>query len=178
MSKQPNGWTDDEIAALQEHYGKVPSAKMMELIPTRSWKAIKAYGCKLGKTTPRPSTWTPEQTAILIEHYPLLGAEAVAKMIGRPASSVWHRAADLKVKVRNKKPVEVKAKKPKPMKAIKFKASGFSVRIEPSKLRGEPIITASTKVTIAPPFVDKRWIADSVQRVVDSSQCREWAANA
>jgi hypothetical protein len=42
-------------------------------------------------------------------------------------------------------------------------------------MAGEPIITAQTKITIAPPFVDKRWLPDEVTRVVDPAQCRAWA---
>lgn len=40
---------------------------------------------------------------------------------------------------------------------------------------GEPIITSETRVTVAPPFVDRRWTVDNVPRVVDSEQCSDWA---
>lgn len=43
------------------------------------------------------------------------------------------------------------------------------------QLVGEPIITSATIVTIAAPFVDRRFAPDGpVSRVVDSADCREW----
>jgi hypothetical protein len=40
---------------------------------------------------------------------------------------------------------------------------------------GEGRITRETIVTIAAPFQDRRWVPDVVPRVVDSSECRDWA---
>jgi hypothetical protein len=56
---------------------------------------------------------------------------------------------------------ERKAPKLKPLRVAEF--------------TGDPIITSETRVTVAPPFVDRRWTVDNVPRVVDSEQCSDWA---
>ena len=49
------------------------------------------------------------------------------------------------------------------------------VPLMPAKTQYMAVITGSTKVTRAAPFVDQRWAPDLVRRVVDPEQCSAWA---
>lgn len=60
-------------------------------------------------------------------------------------------------------------------KAMPVAARRTKQRTAPVRLVGEERITSETKVTVAPPFEDKRFRVDSAPRVVDSAECREWA---
>jgi hypothetical protein len=42
----------------------------------------------------------------------------------------------------------------------------------------QPRVTSETKVTIAPAFVDRRWLPDVVRPVVNPAECRPWAVAA
>jgi hypothetical protein len=44
------------------------------------------------------------------------------------------------------------------------------------RVRAVPVRHIEPKITIAPPFVDRRWVPDVVTPVVDSRECRAWAA--
>ena len=182
MSKQPNGWTDEQILLVKEHYGKASRQQMCEMIPARTWKAIKAMGCKFGLSTPRASSLTDAEKSLILEQYPTLGAAAIAKSIGRTEASVYHHAAALGIRIIRKPAVKDVQKKAEPKRKSgpkpKPRMGQTTITIREAPLRGEPIITADTKITIAPPFVDRRFVPDVVRSVVDSSQCREWAANA
>jgi hypothetical protein len=177
MAKQPNGWTPEEEALLVDNYGKATKEQLLALLPNRTMRAIRGRACLLGNLTQKLTPWTAEQTALMHKHYAELGADAMAKMLGRTPASVWHRAQDLKLVIR-KRPAVPKGRaktgpKPKPAKNITFARPVEKPLPVPFKDK-EGVITADTKVTIAPPFVDRRWVVEVAPRVVDASQCRAW----
>ena len=68
-------------------------------------------------------------------------------------------------------PAEAKAQKPPRVEPM-MRKERYGQRASP----GEARITSDTKVTIAPPFIDRRFACvGSVPSVIDSSQCRPWA---
>ena len=182
---KPNAWTAAECEAVRTHYLNGGATEVLKWV-NRSRHAINCQAAKLGvKTNLRAADhwgWSQDQDAALIRHYSAKGAEYVSGLTGRSVLAVRHRAA--KLGVRADKSIAAKARyavqpnKPNPAKRGP-KPKGITLRdrnkprFEP--MTGEPKITADTKITIAAPFVDRRWIPDHVAHVVDSEDCRDWA---
>lgn len=165
-------WTEAELDTLRRVYptGGIQAA-LRELNRPRKSIFNKVSELKL----PNLERWTPEQDDILREHYDELGAAAVGKMLGRSTRAIRQRA--MKIGVRADLSAACKRRKPSSRAQVLATAPAFAVpRFKPAPLQGEPRITSKTKVTIAPPFVDRRFVPTGpIPRVVDSSSCREWA---
>lgn len=176
--KRKDGWTEAEDALMREHYRSCSTARMREMLPARSRKAINLRACTLGLT--QPDDWTQEQDAAVREHYTAMGAAAVGQMIGRSVLAVRSRAVKLGVKADKHRPMPQRAKKTRPEKAtkvvIRARKPWPGVAIKPAApMRGEPIITSETRVTLCPHGRDRRYTAEHAPRVVDSADCRDWA---
>jgi hypothetical protein len=89
------------------------------------------------------------------------------------------RAARLAAKlVTAEKPRTVKPKKgPKPAQAIVVRQARQPLNHAPVVVH-QPRVTGETKITIAPAFVDRRWLPDVVRPVVNPAECRPWAVAA
>jgi hypothetical protein len=182
---KPNAWTEAENAVMLKFYVTGGASAVMKLVQ-RSRKAINCQAGKLGiKTTPRMAEWewSKDQDRAIIHHYQAKGGAYVVELTGRSIFAVRRRAAYLGIRADKSLAAKVRyakqKQKPNPPKLIAPKA-GKKFTVMPPKARfsplvGEPRITSQTKITIAPPFVDKRWIPDHVPSVVDSSKCRSWA---
>jgi hypothetical protein len=131
--------------------------------------------------------WTKEQDKIILTHYRQKGAPLVAELTGRSIGGVRQRASRLGVEYNKKQPDPRKRRKLNRLEGytkaseIKIKGKGPAMTVMGTKIRaaqfvGEPKITAETRVTIARPFVDTRFVpVGPVPRVVDPAQCRAWA---
>lgn len=175
---KPNAWTDAENALMRQHYQTGGTEALLPMLPRRSRKAINERALVLGLT--RSTAWTPEQDRLLLMRYAAVGAAAVGELVGRTELAVRYRAAVLGVKGDKRRAKPRKAKKPAwsttPVPRIAQRKAAPTVQIKPAWLAGEPIITSETRVTIAAPFVDRRFATSGpVARVVDSAQCRDWA---
>jgi hypothetical protein len=131
--------------------------------------------------------YTAADDAYLAANYAKHGAQAVADALGRTKMGVMRRACVLRIsadphrKNPNKGPRKPRLQGYKPSQEIKIKGKGPAMTVMGTKIRaaqfvGEPKITAETRVTIARPFVDTRFVpVGPVPRVVDPAQCRGWA---
>lgn len=181
---KPNAWTKSEDALMREHFPATGANVLVDLLPRRTRKAILDHAGRIGLTSPKG--WTPEQDAVLLEHYTEHGSDYCVALTGRTALAVRQRARRLGLQGDHSRCGRLgaearKAKYPqKPKrepKSIRFRRLERGlVRPAAPKLAGEPIITPATVYTIAPPFVDRRWLPDTVARVVDSGAARPWAA--
>ena len=122
--------------------------------------------------------WTPEEDEILRQHLPRIGSAGVAAMlVNRKPGGVRARASRLEVRSHRK---ETKPKSGKPdnfgrCNAVKLRKSAKKAKPGPG-LSGDAVITSETRVTICPPFVDRRFEHHGkLPRVVDSAECRDWA---
>ena len=122
------------------------------------------------------------QDAVLRQLYPQGGSAPVAKAIGRNAKSVSERAKRLGVRceVRNigamrrwelrrdvnaPSPTAVRLRKPAPV---------WPRVINQPQACAEPIRTAATRLTVAPPPAERFAVVDA-PRVVNAAECRPWA---
>ena len=121
----------------------------------------------------KPNAWTPEHDAVLREHYLSGGSARVAELLGRTANSVQCRAAKIGVKGDPLRSVKIITQR-KRSTEWREKQSGW--KPPQDKPYVEPIITSETKVTLCPHGVDMRYRVTSAPRVVDSRECRPWAA--
>ena len=172
---KPEIWSDEDNAVLRRVYLKGgPGAVIPLLSKPRTIKAVCERALRMGLT--RPTEWGESEKAIVLKHYTLKGSSYCAALLpGRTPLSVRSMARVLGVQFIRKGVKYSKPKaKQKPEKVVKLLKSAPAQKPR-NGLVGEPIITSDTKVTIAPPFVDRRWLADRVERVVDSLGCREWA---
>ena len=121
--------------------------------------------------------WTPEMDQLILQHYTSKGGLAVAAMTGRTAKAVRRRAA--KLGVSSDKSATARRRIEDRLRVTVGNSPSITVirkRQHQPKMIGEAEVTSDTKVTIAAPFVDRRWaVAGKVPSVVDSSQCRAWA---
>lgn len=168
---KPNGWTDAEDALMRQHYRERGAVFLVTLLPGRTMNAIHQHASAMGLSS--RSDWTPEQDELIRQHLPSAGAAAVSAMVGRTPGAVRARASRLKV--RAERPIQRKERSPRvPAPTVLRKA--VKQKAEHQPLQGEARITSATRVTIAPPFVDCRFVPTGpVQRVVDSAGCRDWA---
>jgi hypothetical protein len=182
VGKKPNAWTQYELNVLADHYltgGAVEVSKRIN----RSKKAIQTQAGLMGLAMIRADWWTAEEDDFLKANYFQKGGIYVSQQLGRSPTAVRKRAVVLGVPADKHRTAvgryaEQKVKPNPSKKGIGPKMTVVRERDKKAsapKLEGEPIVTADTKVTIAPPFVDRRWLPDSVVRVVDPDNCREWA---
>lgn len=167
-----NFWTQAELDTLRAVYPTGGIQAAMSVL-NRARKAIFNKVSEL--QLPNLERWTPEQDDILRENYDELGAAAVGKMLGRTARAIRQRAMKLGVKADLSE--ACKRREPARRGQTLATAPAFTApRFKPAPLEGKARITSKTKVTIAPPFVDRRFTPTGpIPSVVDSSQCREWA---
>lgn len=174
--KKPPAWSDAEMAAVREHYSAGGSKAVLPFVPGRSIRAIQNQAHLMKLSAPQETWWSAQEDALLREHYATKGGAAVGQMIGRTEMAVRRRAQTLKVRGSKfhmrKPPKEPKKRAPAP--TVLRKAA--KVKQETPRLSGEAIITSTTRVTIAPAFVDRRFAPSGPPpRVVDSDACRDWA---
>ena len=185
QGKKPSEWTDKENAVIREHYASGGANAVMVFVQ-RSRKAVNCQAAKLGITTSQRQfewEWTKAQDQVVIENYTLRGGAYVAGVVKRSVYAVRRRAAVLGVKADKSLAARVRyeklEKKPNPPKkprhGPKMTVMQNYTKIKYAPMAGAPIITADTKVTIAPPFVDRRWLVEVAPNVVDSAQCGAWA---
>ena len=126
--------------------------------------------------------WTQEKNELLEQHYFARGGEWIAEQLGCSVVSVRSQARRLGVKAdphrKNPRKATKRARELRAIRAVTGRKSPYapSVVIPTKGFVGEPIITEKTRVTVAPPFVDRRWVVEKAERVVDSGECREWAS--
>ncbi len=94
-------WTDSDKATLLKLYGKISKEKIGAQLGKPSWEVrsmAKQLGLKMTELW-----WTPEQEEQVRELYPTLGADCLAKIMGRTAAAISMRAHLLKGGKHNKK---------------------------------------------------------------------------
>jgi hypothetical protein len=180
---KPNAWTAAEDAVMHQHYPVGGWAAVEPLLPGRSRKGVylRAATLNLHSHLGR-GKWTPAEDAVLVAHYTDKGAAHIAEQIGRTVLSVRYRASFLGIQADRARAGRARVAAVKREKVIK---GAKNLTYFPPKakrkptaiaLQGEARITSATKITIAPPFVDRRFLPDGpVPSVVDSGQCRDWA---
>ena len=184
MSKTPQPWSESDRTAVRTYYPLGGSLEVQRhLSVPRSIGSIQDQARLMGLSAPE-RYWTPAQDAIIIAHYTADGAEVVAEKTGRSVYSVRRRASLLKVPADRKRAGVIRwakqERKPNPPKPRKVPKPLWVMRERDKRpkvvqLQGEARITSETRVTIAPPFVDRRFTPEGpVRRVVDSAQCRAW----
>ena len=179
---KPNEWTDAEDAVMHSRYPELGPTRIGPLLPGRTLKAIKLRAGQLNVRCKRYREWSPESDEAIRARYPTEGGNALAAEHGVEPITIRKRAVQLGVKVIVKplppprqKGAKAPARHPKKLALTVMRKSAKKPAQTP-RLAGEPIITSATIVTIAAPFVDRRFVPDGpVSRVVDSAQCREWA---
>jgi hypothetical protein len=186
QGKKPNAWTPAEDAILHQHFAKGGAGACREHLPNRSDKAIRLRASNIGaKYREQALPWTKAEDDLMVAHYSQRGSEYVAQATNRTQLSVRHRARRLGLKadlsLRGiERVARGKAKKPPmPQKVLHGPKLTVVKRKEKQKKdqwSGEAEINSKTIVTIAAPFIDRRWVPDVVPRVVDSRECRDWAA--
>lgn len=175
-----NDWTKAEDDRLRELYPKSGTACISEF-PGRTRKALKTHAKYIGlRVTGHRRVeggWTFEEDDILRTHYAISGGPRVAEMVGRTLGAVRTRAQLIGVSGAKKPPPQRPAKKPSEMRVRPIVAPKVvpATRIPAAHFKGEARVTNETKVTIAPPFVDRRFAVDQAPAVVNSSKCRDWA---
>lgn len=178
---KPNEWTDAEDAVMHSRYPELGPTRIGPLLPGRTLKAIKLRAGQLNVRCKRYREWSPELDESIRLRYPSEGENALAAEHGVEPITIRKRAERLGVKVLSKplppprqKGAKVLARHPKILALTVMRKSAKKPAQTP-QLVGEPIITSATIVTIAAPFVDRRFVPDGpVSRVVDSADCREW----
>lgn len=179
---KPNAWTEAEDAVMHSRYPELGPTRIGPLLPGRTLKAIKLRAGQLNVKCRRYREWSPESDEAIRLRYPSEGGNTLAAEQGVDPNIIRKRAERLGVKVLNKplpppreKGAKAPARHPKKLALTVMRKSAKKPAQTP-RLAGEPIITSATIVTIAAPFVDRRFAPDGpVSRVVDSAQCREWA---
>ena len=178
---KPNEWTDAEDAVMHSRYPELGPTRIGPLLPGRTLKAIKLRAGQLNVRCKRYREWSPESDEAIRARYPTEGGNALAAEHGVEPITIRKRAVQLGVKVIVKplppprqKGAKAPARHPKKLALTVMRKSATKPAQTP-RLVGEPIITSKTIVTIAAPFVDRRFVPDGpVSRVVDSAECREW----
>lgn len=179
---KPNEWTDAEDAVMHSRYPELGPTRIGPLLPGRTLKAIKLRAGQLNVRCRRYREWSPESDDAIRARYPTEGGNALAAEHGVEPITIRKRAERLGVKVLSKplppprqKGAKVLARHPKILALTVMRKSATKPAQTP-RFVGEPIITSATIVTIAAPFVDRRFVPDGpVSRVVDSAECRPWA---
>ena len=112
----------------------------------------------------------------LVEALPL-GLRQIGKLLGRLLSinAIGYAREGGEGKDNHTRRYYAHEHRPLDEKAMPVAVKRAKQRTAPVRLIGEARITSDTKVTVAPPFEDKRFRVDSAPRVVDSAECREWA---
>ena len=167
---KPNAWTPEHDAIMRERYAH-EGGQALTTVLGRTRRAIQCHADKLGLKF--LSTWTPEHDAVLREHYLSGGSARVAELLGRTANSVQCRAAKIGVKGDTLRSVKIITQR-KRSTEWREKQSGW--KPPQDKPYVDPVITSETKVTLCPHGVDMRYLVTSAPRVVDSRECRPWAA--
>ena len=178
---KPNSWTEAEDAVMHSRYPELGPTRIGPLLPGRTLKAIKLRAGQLNVRCKRYREWSPESDEAIRARYPSEGGNTLAAEQGVDPNIIRKRAERLGVKVLNKplpppreKGAKAPARHPKILALTVMRKSAKKPAQTP-QLVGEPIITSATIVTIAAPFVDRRFVPDGpVSRVVDSADCREW----
>jgi hypothetical protein len=188
QGKKPTAWSQSDLAAVREHYPRGGSPEVLKHLPTpRTIRAIQEQAALMDLSA--PGRWTRELDAIVLEHYTAKGADEVAILTGRTVFAVRRRAAALGIRADRSRAGVIRwakqERKPNPAKAApkrqKINNPALTVmkprdrKPKPAPWHGE-VDMSRAKVTIAPPFVDRRFVPDGpVRSVVDSAQCRAWA---
>lgn len=178
---KPNSWTEAEDAVMHSRYPELGPTRIGPLLPGRTLKAIKLRAGQLNVKCMRYREWSPESDEAIRARYPSEGGNTLAAEQGVDPNIIRKRAERLGVKVLSKplppprqNGAKVLARHPKKL-ALTVMRKSAKKRAQAPRLVGEPIITSATIVTIAAPFVDRRFVPDGpVSRVVDSADCREW----
>ena len=168
---KPNAWTPEHDAIMRERYAH-EGGQALTTVLGRTRRAIQCHADKLGLKF--ISTWTPEHDAVLREHYLSGGSARVAELLGRTANSVQCRAAKIGVKGDPLRSVKSITQRKRSTEWRQAKAAKWQP--PQPKAHVEPIITSDTKVTLCPHGVDMRYRVTSAPRVIDSAECRPWAA--
>ncbi len=176
----PKGWTAEEDAILLAKFPTIGAKGCKALLPGRTIHAIQNRAVRFKITCKQPP-WSEFEDEVLRKFYPGGGSAAVAERIKRTQSAIGSRAEILGVRCENpkvfagrrrigegprgkalrvvNKPVVLAKAKPKEAKKPVFAG---------------PADYSRAKIIKAPPMPD-RWAVKSAPRVVDSSDCREWA---
>jgi hypothetical protein len=181
QGKKPNAWTPDEDAILREHYplgGYAAVTSRLERTEKAVCMRAKLLGIRSGKNPTKE--WTMAEDHLLRKHYEAHGGAYVAQLTGRTVISVRYRASKLGVNA--DKSLAGKIRRRVQLDKARERRHGPKMTVVKAKEKpkvkqweGEAVITKDTKITIAAPFVDKRWLPDVVKRVVNANECRAWA---
>ena len=104
----PEHWTEEEVWLIKEGYPaeNVTNEDLLDMIPNRSWTAIKVKADTLNLKRPTTITnkkkWTEEEKDLVREAYcdPERGRQWLAKKLNRTPKSISHQAQRMNVKLK------------------------------------------------------------------------------
>lgn len=99
---------------------------------------------------------------------------------GKPKTTLFTTAEAAGLWCSKPRPGAPKVKRPDVAKRMterhaSVRAARQPLPVLPPKVSTEAQITGATKITIAPVFVDRRFVPDFVPRVVNANECSAWA---
>lgn len=88
-------WSTNEVHVLSENYRKENRAKLLELLPGRTWETIKSQACFRGLTIKsEKERWSPEEISVLREKYQVSPQEDLLKLFpGRTWREIAHKGS-------------------------------------------------------------------------------------
>ena len=93
-------WSEDEISILRDYYPSGSMSALMEMLPNRSYHAIKNTAAKYNIIR-NDCTWTEDEDNIILINYPKIGEKVVELLPNRTRYAVSRRANILGVKRSN-----------------------------------------------------------------------------
>ena len=98
MHIMKNVWSDKETQLLKDNFYATPKYRVVQLIPDKSWGAIKAKSFRLGLNRFKPY-WKPNENKIIKEYYPNGKKEHILKLLpNRTWTTIKAKANFLKIK--------------------------------------------------------------------------------
>lgn len=117
-------WTDEEIAALRQHYPD--QVKCQVSIPLRTWVAIKGKALRLGLARPL-RVWLHREEQVVRRDYPSeISVVDIAAAVAKTDRQVWGKASSKRLRRPRKRPLPA----PDPLvDAIRQRAFDLSITL-------------------------------------------------
>lgn len=107
MSKINQHWTEKEDALLREQYPQI-GLKVTEMLPDRTYNAIRGRIQALGLLCKKRASWTPEEIDILRKWYPVNPNEAAKRLPNHTIGSCSVKATHLGITQKEYAPAPAK----------------------------------------------------------------------